>query len=182
MVVSQTCAEKDVSCYRSSADQPTHAFSRRPDADALEGLDRGFPAARPDARALNLLALHRVNYNRLRRDRGRTIVRPRNPMADPLAHVKQPLSPARRGKAKVEFEPVDVGLIRAKFGASQREFARLVGISVETLRNWEQGRRRPHGPARALLRAIDADPFVLARVLNWHVRDQREEPDDWPDE
>jgi putative transcriptional regulator len=129
-----------------------------------------------------LLALPRVNYNRTRVERGRSIVRPQNPMADPLAHVKQPLSRARRGKAKVEFEPVDVGLIRAKFEATQQEFAKLIGISVETLRNWEEGRRRPHGPARALLRAIDADPFVLARLLHWHGRDLRQEPGDWPDE
>ena len=81
---------------------------------------------------------------------------------------------------KVDFEPVDVGLIRAKFGATQKEFAGLIGISVETLRNWEEGRRRPLGPARALLRAIDADPFVLARVLNWHLENVLEEPSDWP--
>ena len=66
-----------------------------------------------------------MNYNRIRVDRGRTMVRPQNPLADPLAHVKQPL-----------------------------------------------------GPARALLRAIEADPFVLARVLNWHVPDPLEEPDE----
>ena len=100
-------------------------------------------------------------------------------MTDPLAHVKQPLSRARRGKAEIEFDPIDVHHIRAKFEATQAEFARLIGISVETLRNWERGKRRPHGPARALLRAIDADPFALARVLNWHVRDLRDEPDDW---
>ena len=120
-----------------------------------------------------------VNYNRFRSHRGRPLVRPRNPLADPLAHVKQPLSRARRGKAKVEFEPVDVRNVRAKFEATQLEFARLIGISVETLRNWAEGRRRPLGPARALLRAIDADPFTLARVLNWHVPKPLEEPDDW---
>lgn len=103
-------------------------------------------------------------------------------MTDPLRHVKEPLSRARRGKPKLEFEPVDVQEIRAKFHATQQEFARLIGISPNTLRNWETGRRRPLGPSRALLRAIDADPFTLARVLNWHVRDLREEPEDWPDE
>jgi DNA-binding transcriptional regulator YiaG len=123
-----------------------------------------------------------MNYNRVRLDRGRAVVRPKNPMADPLAHVKQPLSRARRGKAKVEFEAIDVRNIRAKFDATQKQFAQLIGISVETLRNWEEGRRRPHGPARALLRAIDADPFVLARVLNWHAQDFRGEPDEWPED
>jgi putative transcriptional regulator len=102
-------------------------------------------------------------------------------MTDPLAHVKQPLSRARRGKAKVEFSAVDVRFIRAKFGATRREFATLIGINVETLRSWEKGRRRPHGPARALLRAIDADPFVVARLLNWHAEAVQDEPDEWSD-
>jgi putative transcriptional regulator len=120
-----------------------------------------------------------MNYNRLRLDRGRKLVRPPNPMTDPLADVKQPLSRARRGRAKIEFTPNDVRAIRVAFGATRREFAALIGISVETLRNWERGRRRPHGPARALLRAIDADPFVLARVLNWHAERVQDVPDDW---
>src|SRR6476646_4298424 len=42
--------------------------------------------------------------------------------------------------------------------------------------------RRPHGPARALLRAINADPVALARALNWHAREGRPEPDDWVDD
>ncbi len=108
--------------------------------------------------------------------------RPPNPLVDPLAHVKQPLSTKHRGKAKVEFEPYDVQHIRGKFGATQREFARLIGISPETLRNWEKGRRRPHGPGRALLRAIDADPVALARALNWHAREGKPEPDEWLEE
>jgi putative transcriptional regulator len=108
-------------------------------------------------------------------------VRPKNVLADPLAHVKQPLSRVNRGKAKVEFEPAHIHMIRAKFAATQREFAELIGGSRETLRNWEEGRRRPHGPARALLRAIDADPVTLARLLNWHARDFREEYDEWID-
>jgi DNA-binding transcriptional regulator YiaG len=122
-----------------------------------------------------------MNYNWVQYRRGRKIMCPRNPLKDPLATVKQPLSRTRRGKPKVEFEPDDVRLIRAKFGARQKEFARLIGISVETLRNWEEGRRRPHGPARALLRAIDANPFLLARVLSWHHNEDREEPDEWLD-
>jgi len=41
--------------------------------------------------------------------------------------------------------------IRLKFNLTQEEFAKLLNISVATLRNWEQGRRRPEGPARVLL-------------------------------
>jgi transcriptional regulator with XRE-family HTH domain len=64
---------------------------------------------------------------------------------------------------------------------AQRQFAAIIGVSYETYRNWERGRRRPHGPARALLRAIDADPIALARALNWHARDLQEEPIEWLD-
>jgi len=107
--------------------------------------------------------------------------RPMNPLADPLAKVKQSLRPRERGKPVLEFDPVEVRMIREKFCATQREFAELIGIRRETLRNWEKGRRRPHGPARALLRAIDADPFALARALNWHAKDFKPEPDEWLD-
>jgi putative transcriptional regulator len=116
------------------------------------------------------------------RQRARRVSRPFNPLADPLVHVKQLLSTTNRGRAKIEFSPIDVQHIRAKFLATQKDFARLIGISPETLRNWEKGRRRPHGPARALLRAINADPVALARALNWHAREWRPEPDDWVDD
>ena len=118
-------------------------------------------------------------FNFMLRERSRRVGTPKNPLTDPLAHVKQPLSTRHRGRAKLEFTAIDVRHIRAKFAATQRDFARLIGISRETLRNWERGRRRPHGPARALLRAIDADPFALARALNWHARECRAEPDEW---
>ncbi|MGQ0662704.1 MAG: helix-turn-helix domain-containing protein [Pseudomonadota bacterium] len=59
----------------------------------------------------------------------------------------------------------DVAAIRAKTGLSQERFARAFQISPYTLRNWEQGRRVPEGPARALLLAIDRDPKALMRVL-----------------
>ncbi len=120
-----------------------------------------------------------MNYNWKREHAQRVHRRPKNPLTDPLAHVKQPLNRQRRGRAKTEFSPEDVRMIRASFRATQQEFADLVGIKRETLRNWEEGRRRPHGPARALLRAIDADPVQLARVLNWHAREFVPEPDDW---
>ncbi len=121
-------------------------------------------------------------FDLILRERARRLRRPANPLADPLVHVKQPLSTTRRGRAKIEFTPIDVQHIRARFLATQKDFARLIGISAETLRNWEKGRRRPHGPARALLRAIDADPVALARALNWHARECQPEPDDWADD
>ena len=51
--------------------------------------------------------------------------------------------------------------IRTKFHLTQIEFAKLLNISVATLRNWEQGRRRPEGPARVLLNVANSNPEVL---------------------
>ncbi|TVR85613.1 MAG: helix-turn-helix domain-containing protein [Spirochaetaceae bacterium] len=55
--------------------------------------------------------------------------------------------------------------IRARVGMTQREFSHRIGISVDTLRNWEQGRRYPTGTARALLRIIDKAPEVAVTAL-----------------
>ncbi len=51
--------------------------------------------------------------------------------------------------------------IRAKVGLSQSEFARLLGVSVRTLQEWEQGRRTPSGPARTLLSIANRNPKLL---------------------
>ena len=95
-----------------------------------------------------------------------------NPLLDPLARIKRPLramnGPAP-GSSQVEFAPWEIVEIRYKFHATQRHFAQMFGISVETLRNWEQGKRRPHGPSRALLRVAKANPEAVARTL-WRFR------------
>ena len=75
----------------------------------------------------------------------------------------------RRGKAKprraFDFEPEDVKAVRTKLGASQSEFAMMIGVSVSTLQNWEQGRRKPEGPARALLKVAAVNPKAVADAL-----------------
>jgi putative transcriptional regulator len=55
--------------------------------------------------------------------------------------------------------------IREKLQKSQSEFARMIGVSVSTLQNWEQGRRQPEGPARALLVVASKAPEVVAKAL-----------------
>ena len=60
---------------------------------------------------------------------------------------------------------VAVGALRRRLGLTQDEFARRYRLPVGTVRDWEQGRSVPDAPARALLRAIDGEPEVLARVL-----------------
>jgi DNA-binding transcriptional regulator YiaG len=87
----------------------------------------------------------------LRQRRRRRLVR--------LARSMGGASPARADAA------VDVRAIRALTALSQAKFAELLSIEVSTLRNWEQGRRGPTGPARALLRAIRNDPVAVIRAL-----------------
>jgi putative transcriptional regulator len=73
---------------------------------------------------------------------------------------------AGRSRARTATDgTVDVRTIRALTGLSQAKFAELLDIEVATLRNWEQGRREPTGPARALLRAIRNDPMAVIRAL-----------------
>lgn len=64
------------------------------------------------------------------------------------------------------FDAVKVREIRRATGLSQAEFAQKIDVAVGTLRNWEQGRRDPEGPARALLRAIDNDPVHVLAALS----------------
>lgn len=66
---------------------------------------------------------------------------------------------------EVEVPVVDVQAVRRELGLSQAEFAEAFGISLATLRNWEQGRRIPRGPARLLLAIIDLEPEAVQRVL-----------------
>jgi putative transcriptional regulator len=86
-----------------------------------------------------------------------------------VAGIKQ-AGMIRRGQLKpgrvFEFQPVDVRAIRLKLKKSQSEFALMIGVSIATLQNWEQGRRRPEGPARALLKVAAANPRAVERALS----------------
>jgi putative transcriptional regulator len=55
--------------------------------------------------------------------------------------------------------------VRARTKLTQAEFAARIGVPIETVRNWEQGKRSPRGPARALLKVIDKAPQVAFAVL-----------------
>lgn len=73
----------------------------------------------------------------------------------------------KKAAARVtELPEPEVKLIREKIGLSQNRFAMLIGVSKRTLENWEQGRRHPSGPAKALLRILDADPERAIRALH----------------
>jgi putative transcriptional regulator len=78
---------------------------------------------------------------------------------------------ARRPSRVTTFHPTDVQAIRSKLRASQTEFALMIGVSVATLRNWEQGRRTPDGPALALLRVAARNPKAIIEAL--HIERRR---------
>jgi putative transcriptional regulator len=84
------------------------------------------------------------------------------------ASIKQ-AGKIRRGETKpsrvTEYLPLDVKAIRQKLGKSQTQFAQMIGVSVATLQNWEQGRRRPEGPACALLKVAAHNPEAVAKAL-----------------
>jgi putative transcriptional regulator len=74
-----------------------------------------------------------------------------------------------RGEKKAsrtfEYAEEDVRSVRERYGLSQPKFAALMGISVATLRNWEQGRRQPEGSARVLLRVVARHPSAVLDVV-----------------
>jgi putative transcriptional regulator len=65
--------------------------------------------------------------------------------------------------------------VRARTKLTQAQFAARIGVPIETVRNWEQGKRSPRGPARALLKVIDKAPDVAFAVLRTDARQTTEE-------
>jgi putative transcriptional regulator len=70
--------------------------------------------------------------------------------------------PSRRFEVKTAN---DVIRVRNKLGISQTRFARLLGISEDTLQNWEQGRRKPTGPAKVLLKVAARHPQIILETV-----------------
>ena len=71
----------------------------------------------------------------------------------------------RKPSRRHEFTPSKLQEIREKTELSQAQFARLLNVSVRTLQNWEQARRAPTGPAKALLRIVEREPSLAMRAL-----------------
>ena len=65
-----------------------------------------------------------------------------------------------------EIKPPEIKTVREKLNVSQNEFALMIGVSVRTLQNWEQGRRKPEGPAKALLRIASRNPSAVLDALH----------------
>ena len=71
----------------------------------------------------------------------------------------------RKPSRSFHLSPMDIRRIREDFDLTQVEFAALLGISVRTLRNWEQGRRVPEGAAMVLLRVAEKHPEAVLDVI-----------------
>jgi|TARA_B100001964_G_scaffold195538_2_gene219640 putative transcriptional regulator len=80
--------------------------------------------------------------------------------------VKHARGEAIQGVTVTELPEVDIKQVRERVGVSQAVFAALIGVSRRTLENWEQSRVSPSGPARALLKILDADPEGAMKVLH----------------
>lgn len=76
----------------------------------------------------------------------------------------------RQGNAqpsrRIRVSSPDAKAVREQVGLSQRDFAGLLGVSIDTLQNWEQHRRHPSGPAAALLRLVAAAPELALHSLH----------------
>ncbi|HEY0035630.1 MAG TPA: NadS family protein, partial [Longimicrobium sp.] len=101
----------------------------------------------------------------LRSERGLRRSAVKEELFDELMESARQAVAIRRGEMEASrvftYEDVDVAALRKRFRLSQPKFAAMMGISVGTLRNWEQKRRRPEGPARVLLRVAALNPEAV---------------------
>lgn len=86
-------------------------------------------------------------------------------LADALRHAKGEDVPGLVEHVVRVPAAVNVAAVRNRTGLSQAAFAGRIGVSLGTLRGWEQGRRRPEGPARVLLALLDRNPKIVEETL-----------------
>jgi putative transcriptional regulator len=90
-----------------------------------------------------------------------------------LADGSEQALPVTAGAAALAIVPDAAAYardVRARTKLTQAEFALRIGVPIETVRNWEQGKRSPRGPARALLKLLEKVPDVAFEVLSARVR------------
>lgn len=92
-----------------------------------------------------------------------------NELQESLIEGAKILKGKKKPSREFNFNNPDPKLIREQLGLSQIKFAKLLGISVSTLQNWEQGRRKPDGPAKVLLNVAAYYPeAIFNTVFNQH--------------
>lgn len=93
----------------------------------------------------------------------------RNPFFDQLMASVREMDEIVKGERapsrEFHVDALSIKQMRKARGLSQAKFAKLVQVEVTTLQNWEQGRREPTGPAKALLTAINRDPENVLKAL-----------------
>jgi putative transcriptional regulator len=93
---------------------------------------------------------------------------PKRDLGQELLDAIDDIKAYKRGEIRLrvwrEVPIAPPGEIRARLGLSQQRFAARLGVSVRTLQEWEQGRRAPRGPAKALLRIADQQPEVFDKL------------------
>lgn len=93
----------------------------------------------------------------------------KNSILDSLNEVLEDVKGVKKLNSRsVVVEDINVHDIREKYHLTQIEFSRLFGFSLRTLQQWEQGRRRPQGSAKVLLKVIDYAPDVVNEALHHH--------------
>ena len=81
-----------------------------------------------------------------------------------VASIKEAgkIKAGRKAPSRVyEIKPPEIKMVHEDLNVSQNEFALMIRVSVRTLQNWEQGRRQPEGPAKALLRIASKNPSAV---------------------
>lgn len=86
-------------------------------------------------------------------------------LIDAVVEADEILRGVRKPSREFRVDATSIKTLRARLELSQARFAALLDIDLGTLRNWEQGRREPTGPAKALLRAIRNDPEAVLSAL-----------------
>jgi putative transcriptional regulator len=88
-----------------------------------------------------------------------------NELAESMTQMREIVRGERAPSREFHVDAIAIKKLRSDIGLSQPKFAALLRVDVGTLRNWEQGRREPTGPARALLTAIRRDPTHVLKAL-----------------
>ena len=86
-------------------------------------------------------------------------------LVDSMTQMGEIVRGERAPSREFHVDAIAIKKLRSKVGLSQPKFAALLHVDVGTLRNWEQGRREPTGPAKALLTAISRDPDNVLKAL-----------------
>ena len=89
-----------------------------------------------------------------------------NDLVDSVEEMDKIRRGKKRASRKTVVKEIKAADVREQTGLSQSRFARLIGISKRTVENWEQGRRQPEGPARALLKIAAENPKAVAKALS----------------